>query len=1534
MYGFGFRFRATVAVGAQASKRRSWRLGVLIGAMDSRKRCFDDISRDDPAPHWADVKLLYEAASALGLPSLEGRVFHVELDGRASFRDNRWLLSGHLLASWMRNKAWEDKCGPKVVVSVSEAIYSSVVAHSKVIRILQANLSSDQGLPIIDTCTGHAVVASTSHLQRSETIEIAELFCGGFNGWSQGVKVLRSFGYQCRTRWLLDTAPECFEGSRQVNPGLQAIYDQEQLLEHCPSQDPGFLCANLESPWWLQALAITGPQIVCVSAPCQPWSVGGLGSGLDSEDGRLLLHVFGQMAFLQPPVIVLEQVHGFRTHPHSVQVQQAWIEAGYREAWSSVLDMVDVAPTSRKRYLLVLLRVDLEGAPALQFEWPVLPRRPTLGTFDCVLNLPSHMHKDCLLDEATLAKYLDPWFLPPPQHRQHRAQSPQAFRYRGLADRASCFVAQYHYQHELSDRMLERAGLFGILLELPHEVRFFSGAEVALIHGTVSPLWLPRDDRVQMRLMGNAISVFHAVVPLTLAFQAVGPRALHVSTAQAILQGMSMRIKASEARILDLQEGWVLCRSGAALQSFIEAHHTWVPRQQLPDPCLRFQRFVCVGRAEHCHLVVSPAVSLPVLLALLGHEFPDEAYAQLQLESVPLDLAITRNFEPPAEAQLDLEVLPSLPLLQGPARPAAHQDLLFVIGKQAYYALHRGGPLFFWEMAQTMAMEGWRQADFFETDDWFSFEGHRILCKADLQGTVQFRVVDCLEDLPWHVSLEQLACFKVLSAAGPPRVRISGPSTVQLCSEFPVRLFAAWGWVVQLLPCISRAQVQADIVFLPGQDRLRIPEAQVLQRLSWQVFAGLLRVIERVACDDAAPTVACKVQVQGTTFWFGHLPADLSFQDISELWSQATIALGVPQPHRMYSGPRFLPDVLSLAAATTGPKPQGFINSGGWLLVTIMPETRGGGAKDAKFRDAQKDLAQLLLDRGVALNPATGIVDKLLSAAGVARVQRALDLTEATNRWLQIQDLARQFAVSIPESTPTTEKAFASTAAEAARRRSRAEAKVCASDFVLLPGFFKNADGTAATVLKQLMPGASGVFLCDGGEAPRLLSTWAGTCSGELGLVVLGHSCPDASTCQGRCGVPASTLTGNQVLLHACWHSLGRSPLHIKCDNDASITLPEAACVSVTVHKDEFSSQEWQGLVTNPVRAVADRLRSRGSTVVLESPWGRSFRKDNKPGAASDCSSVQFHCRIQNSDLLQLLRVSGHSGVYITPKTWQGDIAKGYAIVWTTGDQEEAKRLSLQVADPLGIVRSKKRYGIRVAEANYEATWAVVRPGDASAPPKVDVTGLYKLLSAPPQLRSADIQDWAKQMGWTVRPLRCLSPGQWLLGSNGPPPTGLLSINQQAVLVQAVAPRSSDKPIVQAGRAPKASSAAAVVPDVEDPLALNDPWRSYLSSVGRAPAPSGQQRAPEAPHQQRYDQQETRLQKLEAGLDEVRRGHTAMAQQLSSTQTIVEAQVEQVKGDLSSLCLCPRLPAAAAIQCGGPKASTGCTPEPNVGRFR
>ncbi|CAE7660264.1 mspIM [Symbiodinium sp. KB8] len=1468
--------------------------GVTNRAMDSTtKRAFQEVEWDAMS-YWQDIRSLYEASTSLQLPFSRGGAFHVALDGRANWHEGRWLIPGFLLSSWYEgSQPVLPAEKTSVLVAVSEVIYQAIAKHSPVLRILQAQVSADSATPVIDTCRGLSVVAGPSVLQNSEVVEIAEVFCGGFNGWSQGVHVLRSFGYQGRVKWLLDTAQECFLGTRQVNPGATCIYEQATLLEEWTKDSPTFICASLEHVWWLQGPALTQPSILCASPPCQPWSSGGMGTGLESPDGLLFLHLIGQIAFLQPPVVLIEQVPGFRQHKHFDTVQHAWTDAGYTVAWMGMSDLLECAPVTRKRFLVVLQRADLE-APAVAADTPVLPPRPTLGSFDCLLDLPLDMLKACQLSEETLQLYLDPWFLPTRLHAAGRPQNPKSFRLRGPSDRAACFVAQYHFQHELPQGALERAGLFGVLLSLPEGARFFSGAEIALIHGAVCPIWLPRDDRSQMRLIGNALSPIQAVTPLALALQLVGPRSLRVSSAQATLQCLSMRLRASQVDLLSLREGWVLHRQGEAFAAVVEAL-CWEPRQTLPPSGYQFGSFELYDDADTCQIVLAPDVSITALLALLGHEFPEECLEQLHLCPVPLDVPFGPAAELPGESCLQLDRLPTLPFR--PLQANQEQNLLVVAGRQAYYFLLRDGPLFYWAMAQVMAMEGWKQAAFFEEDTWTTFEGHTIRCKDDLQGVVQFRVADPFVP-PARVSLHQLDAFASLSVAAPPRLRVAGPDTVTLCKGFPAHLFQSLGWGLHMLPQATNAQLQADITFVPCRDRFRIPEAQVMPVCAKHLLASLFRSMETIAMANHDPTTACKVQVQGCTFWQGLLPSGLEFSELGDLWEAAGIAVKMPTPVRVYSGPKQVPPAMLLAHASQGPCAPGFVNKAGWLLVSFMPETRGGGAKDVKYKTAQTDMAQLLLDQGLSLSQTTAIVDKIMPLAGLPRIQRVFELTEADNRWMQFQALCKQFSVALPEVASGATKALMSTATEAARRRTRAEPQPKAADFALLPGFFRNSDDSPAAVLNQLMPGATGVYLCDATDAARLLQDWKGNSSDELGLVVLGHSCPHASTCQGHRGIPAVTSSGHQVLLHACWHNLGKASLHTKCDVDATVTLPEAACVCATVFKDEIAPADWQGFTQNPVRMIADKLRSAGSSVTLEAPWGRSFRKDGKACAPADCESVQFHCRVQANEVLQLLRCSGHSQVYLTPKTWQGEVAKGYAVVWAPGDKDEVARLSLQVPDPLGLVRAKRRFGVRVAEAAFEAAWAIVRPNQ-DAPAKVEVNGLYKLLSAPPQVRGTDIQDWAKQMGWDVRPLRCMGPGQWLLGASGPPPAGLLSINQQVVLVQAVAPRQSSKSVVCAGRIPRPVSSVQSPPKEDDPLVANDPWRNYLAAAGRTVAAPPGPRQIEAPHQQRYDQQECRLQKLEAGLEEVRRGHTAMAQQLATTQSVVEQQVDQVKDDMN-----------------------------------
>ncbi|CAE7938047.1 mspIM, partial [Symbiodinium sp. KB8] len=360
--------------------------------------------------YWDDIKLLYEASASLELPVGHSGAFHVALDGRANWHEGRWLLSGVLLSGWFSDQV----TGPSepmssTVVAMTEAVYQAIARHSKVLRILQAKVSQVGGSPVIDTCQGTAVVAGTCMATPSDTVEVVEVFCGSFNGWSQGVRVLNSFGLKGRLKWLLDVAEDCYQGCRHANPGATCIFEQTDLLETWQSEEPSFVCASLEHVWWLQGPALTNPRVLCASAPCQPWSTGGTGSGLDDQDGLLMLHLFGQLAFLKTPIVLLEQVAGFRNHHHYDIVEQAWKDSGYREVWSGVSDLIEFSPVTRKRFLIVLVHQSMP-AHQLMEDKPVLPPRPTLGSFDCILELPWEVEQACTPSQEALSMYLDPWY--------------------------------------------------------------------------------------------------------------------------------------------------------------------------------------------------------------------------------------------------------------------------------------------------------------------------------------------------------------------------------------------------------------------------------------------------------------------------------------------------------------------------------------------------------------------------------------------------------------------------------------------------------------------------------------------------------------------------------------------------------------------------------------------------------------------------------------------------------------------------------------------------------------------------------------------------------------------------------------------------------------------------------------------------------------------------------------------------------------------------------------------------------------------
>lgn len=86
----------------------------------------------------------------------------------------------------------------------------------------------------------------------------------------------------------------------------------------------------------------------------------------------------------------------------------------------------------------------------------------------------------------------------------------QKYRFRTGSDYASCFMTSYGQPCQLNESLLKDGGLYGCLLQEGTSLRKFAPIEIAFLQGLTDDLWLPKNFRQQMKILGNCISVPHA----------------------------------------------------------------------------------------------------------------------------------------------------------------------------------------------------------------------------------------------------------------------------------------------------------------------------------------------------------------------------------------------------------------------------------------------------------------------------------------------------------------------------------------------------------------------------------------------------------------------------------------------------------------------------------------------------------------------------------------------------------------------------------------------------------------------------------------------------------------------------------------------------------------------------------------------------------------------------------------------------------------------------------------------------------------
>ena len=717
--------------------------------------------------------------------------------------------------------------------------YYSVAKHAQSIRILHSTIDHANDVPVIEADVGATVVMGAFHVRRDEVIVAAELFSGAFAGWTQAATLLHHLEVPIRVRWALDQDPSVWPSLRMVHERpLFKVENEAELQMALEGSMDIFALATFQHRWWHRLLSVSDLEFLLASPPCPAWSTASHGPGLDADEGKLFLYLFALLEVSQVPCLLVEQVSGFKMHQHYACLQEIWESIGYKLVWDYQLDLVDCAPGSRPRYLMLLVRFDKipsKSIPRLPF---VVPRRPTLESFQCVVSLPPDLLQPCLLDESTLALYYDPELLPTAVRRSCRPVDAQLYRLRKPNQHFGCVMAQYHRQHELPHEALRSKGLLGQLLDSSQGIRFLSGLETSFLHGLVRPYVLHSCDQLQMRHIGNSLSVFQSSFALVHGLQAAQGLCSVPEPTLVLHTCLTRRTHAGNFRLASCEHGWLVYQE----YQLPDVQQKW-PFFGAPSflggcDSPAFRCLVLSDGLHTCRLALAPALTVPAVLEAFGLEAPVDELQQLAaLPPLALPEFATATCPRLLVAQLGL-LAPATSLLE--SAPVSDQPLMWVWAEGVLFVLPRTSPQLYRLLEAVHAQCAALHPGCEDNAVWLDPYGGRVLRFQQFRGGCSLHFFEELE--PWPIPCvdpEDIAALRVHSCVGPTRVQI--PADIQhrlqsvLCSE----LFEPVGWK----PLQWTQDSSLHVVWREVQDTLRLPGRCLLPRCALLFFKACLQYL-------------------------------------------------------------------------------------------------------------------------------------------------------------------------------------------------------------------------------------------------------------------------------------------------------------------------------------------------------------------------------------------------------------------------------------------------------------------------------------------------------------------------------------------------------------------------------------------------------------------------------------------------------------------------------------------------------------------
>ena len=1299
------------------------------------------------------------------------------------------------------------QCADLIPSHIEAIVFQGKVQFSQS-QVLVSILDLEAGLRLFRTGRNHPTGA----------LDIGEFCSGAFSGWTQAAKVLETMGYSTNTKFAIDRDP-CVATWYSRNFTSDALAtnpdDVFKLRQECfhYREAPITFQTDVDLGWYM--LFCEPIEIATASPPCPAFSAASTSAGLEKAEGQVIIDTILKIMLLQPKIMVLEEVATLRSHAHFPLILALLNWGNFQVAWQDVTNLEEWLPQSRPRLLLIAIRRCSYGLKHFTCQvWKPNPIGPiSLQQSDCLLHDDTIIQTTTApLDFETAKLYFDPHKIPGATPRSFK--DTVRFRLRTKDDRIQCIMASYGFGHEIDASSSSHKGIFGSLIRSQGQIRFLAGPELLWLQGLSVPWRGPLNPRLLNHIVGNAISVPHALLGLLNTICHFAHLEFETFPHDLFQVAMQSRLHATNSDcVVDMATGtFIVEPKQVPLTAPWDATELFSPELTRVD--------VFQGNKRRRFFVQPGIPVLPVMTSLFS-AYDSESILWLPYNRTGLALPITATdhfcgecmtFSVPESYRLCFQE-------QSFHTPASHWTAILLPDRLVIYQVGASTTI----AALTTQISADRLTPYQLCNHMLKkWEATAFPCQAVIAQPYEI----ChphVEDHFVGIFLDHGDWLQAKMDSSQAQLFLH---TCHSCGLSD--LLWALGWNLCQLqephPDLSFQQ----ILIVPSSTQLFVDASAVRNIVAAHITTWYIPA----SVTPGPNSIRLSLKLWATVVWEGFLPFVTSTDVFARAWMAASRFMGpMVEVRSVLRGRRLTPEETFASYIA----PDDYDSS--LNRVHLIGVLSGGGNKvDLALRTNQM-MTDFLLQNGASSITTPQFVKQVITLAGVTRLQQILAITDPDAKLEQLKLTALHYHVSLPE--------FADLDMDVHKKVRRAMTKRFleptihqAKDFSLPSDLFHDASGVPVLNCADHTQ-LQGVFLVDASDASTFQASHAAAVLPCI-MVVLGPRCPISDkTCQS-CNLPATDTHDNKVVIAACVHTLGSAPATLLGTDQAEIAVEATSILAFTAWRSETTDQLWQQLCESPLRTIWKSFAIDSSKNVVTKPWGRSWRNDSTPTEPDHAQSFQVHVRVYTSITSAILAQSGAKGIFVNPKTADGNtIDPSFAIVWLrdknrTQVLEEAQKIPEQAGLVLSF-KGKRGYGIRVPSSIYEDIQGKLNP---SLPKQAHIpaTCYAKLSPLPHGVTQDDIRTWLEKQALKMRPIRSLAANTWLLAASAKVDACHYLWGRSTVLIAPVTHNPPPNPTILAGgtrMAPSKTSSTTASSSVDHPNTDSwDPWAQWNPSLG------------------------------------------------------------------------------------------------------